>query len=188
MSVLLMYQLVRCQSTPYAGVLSIWDVELWLRADTSGYYCIGIRKSLLTCIQMFCTLEFYLWFTIKSSDIRKCLRSSAGCFPGRDYCVLSNIYSCVLSVGFCQQFSCGVNVYRFPSWVDEKRCKSLLSFESILFLFYVMLYIFNWESSCLLIAEWILEWKHRNGCFLMWCRFSSIRVSIVNFLHYRGHL
>ena len=46
----------------------------------------------------------------------------------------------------------------------------------------------NWESPCSLIAEWISEWKHRDGCFPMWCRFSSIQFYVVNLLHYRGHM
>ena len=44
------------------------------------------------------------------------------------------------------------------------------------------------EFSCLLTAEWIVEWKHRNGCFPMWCRFRSFTVCSVDLLHYREHM
>ena len=114
--------------------------------------------------------------------------------PDRNQCVLSNIYLCVFSIVFCRLFSCRVSAYRFPSWTGGQRCKSLLSPKSILLLFYLLPYLClslslsYWDSLCSLIAEWILEWRHRNGCFPMWCRFSSIQVYIVNSLHYRGHV
>ena len=41
-------------------------------------------------------------------------------------------YNQILSIGFCRQFSCGVNLYRFPS---------LLSPKSFLLLFYLLLYL-----------------------------------------------
>ena len=53
---------------------------------------------------------------------------------------------CVLSIGFCLQFSCGDNAYRFPYWTDGKRCKSLLSPSYILFLSYLLLHLSLIES------------------------------------------
>ena len=46
----------------------------------------------------------------------------------------------------------------------------------------------NWESPCALIADWIWERKHQGRFFLMWFRFSSIQVYIVNLLHHRAHV
>ena len=107
------------------------------------FYCIDIDKCLPSCIQAFCTFKYFVWFSIKLSDIGKGLRLSAGCFPDQNRSSLSSIYMCSLSIGFCRQFGCGVNVYRFPSWTDGKRCNSLLSPKSFLFLFYLLLYLLN---------------------------------------------
>ena len=109
-------------------------------------YCADIGKYLLTWIKIFCKLSLCVWFSIKLSDIGKFLRSGAVCFLDRKRCVLSSIYSCNLSIGFCWQLTCGVNVYRFPSWADGKRCKSLFSPKSIVFLSYLMLYLSLIES------------------------------------------
>ena len=53
---------------------------------------------------------------------------------------------CVLSIGLCLQFSCGVNAYCLPYWTDGKRCISLLSPRYILFLSHLLLHLFLIES------------------------------------------
>ena len=117
------------------GLLSIWDIGISLRADISSnllYSCRKMSLYLYSSILYIVVLCFF--FNIKLSHVGKCLRSGAGCSPDRNRCVLSTLHSCVLSIGFCRQFSCGFNVYRFLSWTVGKRCKSLLSPKSFLLL------------------------------------------------------
>ena len=82
--------------------------------------------------------------------------------------------------------------YRFRAWTHGKRCNSLVSPKCILFLPYLLLYLAislsNWESPCMFIAKLISERKHPNGCFPMWCQFSSIQVYVVNLLNSREHM
>ena len=68
-------------------------------------------------------------------------------------CVVLQILMCVLSIGFCRQFSCRVKFYRFPSWKDSKRCKSLLSRKSVLLLSSLLLYLSLTESLCVQLKQ-----------------------------------
>ena len=92
-------------------------------------------------------LSSFLYGLISNSQTSKnVLKSGAGCSPEQNPCVLSSIYSCVLSICLCREFSCGVNIYRDSSWMDGKRCISLVFPKSILFLFYLVLYLSPLES------------------------------------------
>ena len=152
------------------------------------YWCSDIRKCLNTRIQHFLNCGVMV-IHCKLSHIRKCLNSGASCSSDRSRCVLSFIYSCM----FCPSVSVGSpaaesvftvfhlgktenDVYHLSLRNALSSCSSIVN---------VLSFFSYWEFSRLLIAERILEWNQRDGCLSMWRRFSSIKVCIVDLLHYR---
>ena len=92
MSVMLIYQLIRCQYSA-CGYCPCETSEYDLVVIHQAVYCADIGKCLLKCFQIFNTL----YFSIKLSDIGKCLRSGASCSPTEtDVCCLAYSHVCFI--------------------------------------------------------------------------------------------
>ena len=173
-------------------LLSTWDIEKWLEDDTSGYCCSDIGKCLFSCIKYIfhCEVMTILRFTLGHRKL--CEFWCELFFQRKPMCLVLYILMSVLSIGFRRQSSCRVSVHFFPFRTDGKRCESLYSPKSIpvgfLFTANFFLFLFCSEFLRLTTANWILEWKHRAGFFPMCRRFSSLKVSLIDSLHYRGYM
>ena len=94
---------------------------------------------------------------------------------------------------FCPVYSHPCSIYLFLSVVHlQSQCsRSRTDGNKYILLIFpanLLLLLSFWEFLRSLTAELILEWKHRYGCFPMWCRFSSLKVCLVALLQFRGHM
>ena len=144
-------------------------------------YCAEIGQSLITCVQLFSAL-LLVWSSHTSGSILDLAQAAT---PNKtDVCSLAYIHVCSTH----QFLSAAQLRNQCVTFSISDGCKSLLSPKSILLLPYLLLYLFIWEPPWAFIEEWILKWKHRDNCFPMWCRFSSVQVYIVILKHHRGHM
>ena len=181
-----------------ASSVLIDNVCKYCPSGTSGFVlklmhwvlsCWNVGKRLITCIQTCLTLQGHggLLLTLrhrKMSDV---------------WC---NLFFWLKPMCFCLVYTYACSVHRFLSIVqllsqcssntDGKRCKqpnlSQTHSSRHLSTTKIFLYLAYWDFSHSPLAELISDWKHWDGCFPMWRRFSSIKVWSVNLLHYRGHI
>ena len=124
-----------------------------LRLIHQVIYYTDIGKSLITYTQVYFTFKFYFYpvTNCQTSENAFDLVQAALATETDVFCLAyAHVCSiqCFLSAVGSRQLSCGANVYRFPSWTDGKRYKSLISPKFILFLFYLLLLLSVNESLC----------------------------------------
>ena len=165
-------------------LLSFWDIGKCLCTDTSGLFIVQTLENVCLHVVKYSVPCSLVSNSRTSKNVWDLAQAAP---PDQNRCVLSNIYSCVFypslsdgssaaesmsTVFYLGRMENDVNLYFLP--------------KSLCFVISTAISPSSWESSCTRIAECIWKWKHRNGYFPMWFRFSSKQVYVVNFLHYRG--